>query len=87
MHVLTLIGCVLFSDVGLRDRGRRRGKDGGGGEWAVCICLFVCVCVCVSGLDEPPEFSLQLWTSLGGKRRNEKDKKIRPGGNQGPKSN
>lgn len=33
MHVLTLIGCVLFSDVGLRDRGRRRGKNmRGGGE-------------------------------------------------------
>lgn len=32
MHVLTLIGCVLFSDVGLRDRGRRRGKNRRGGE-------------------------------------------------------
>lgn len=38
MHVLTLIGCVLFSDVGLRDRGRSRGRGGGG----------VCVCVCVA---------------------------------------
>lgn len=78
MHVLTLIGCVLFSDVGLRDRGRSRGRGGEGGS----------VCVCVCGLDEPPEFSLQLWTSLGGKRKNEREeKKIRPGGNQGPKSN
>lgn len=27
------------------------------------------------GLDEPPEFSLQLWTSLGGKRKNERGEK------------
>lgn len=40
------------------------------------------------GLDEPPEFSLQLWTSLGGKRQNERlEKKIIPEGNLGAKSN
>lgn len=82
MHVLTLIGCVLFSDVGLRDRGRRRGKDRGGGG----VDSERCVCVC--GLDEPPEFSQQLWSVLGKKRKNEKSgNKVRPGGNQGPKSN
>lgn len=32
MHVLTLIGCVLFSDVGLGDGGWGGGEDGGGGE-------------------------------------------------------
>lgn len=90
MHVLTLIGCVLFSDVGLRDRGRRRGKDGGGegvvrgrcwmmGRVYVCLWMWVCMC----GLDEPPEFSLQLWEEEKWKRGN----KVRPGGNQEPKSN
>lgn len=29
MHVLTLIGCVQLSDVGLRDRGRRDENKGG----------------------------------------------------------
>lgn len=49
MHVLTLIGCVLFSDVGVRDRGRRRGKVGGGGlgcamvHTVFCVCVHVCV--------------------------------------------
>lgn len=39
MHVLTLIGCVLFSDVGLGDGG----GGGGGGERGVCWCARVCV--------------------------------------------
>lgn len=28
--------------------------------------------MCMCGLDEPPEFSLQLWTSLGGEKENER---------------
>jgi len=36
MHVLTLIGCVLLCDVGLRDRGRRRGKNREDEEGAGC---------------------------------------------------
>lgn len=89
MYVLTLIGCVLFSDVGLGD-GEEEKR--GWGRWgAGRVCARACLCVC--GLDEPPEFSLQLWTSLGGKRgKNEREreregKKVRPRGNQGPKSN
>lgn len=47
MHVLTLIGCVLFSDVGPRE-----AKEGGGRGWGVvCVCAcagaFACVCVIV----------------------------------------
>lgn len=84
MHVLTLIGCVLFSDVGLGDGGGERGGGGGGGERGVCWCACVCAC----GLDEPPEFTPQLWPSSGGRGENEKRRnKVRPGGNQGPKSN
>lgn len=56
MHVLTLIGCVLFSDVGLGD-----GLGGGAG----CVSVHTGVCAC--GLDEPPEFTLQLWSSSGGR--------------------
>lgn len=82
MHVLTLIGCVLFSDVGLGD-GR-----GGGGRRRGARCVLVRMCVCACGLDEPPEFTLQLWSSSGGRGENEKRRnKVRPGGNQGPKSN
>lgn len=48
MHVLTLIGCVLFSDVGPRD-----GRRGGGvnrvcvlrAGWRAPVCLRNCVCV------------------------------------------
>lgn len=42
MHVLTLIGCVLFSDVGPREEGKggvRKRRRGRGGR-----CLCVCVC-------------------------------------------
>lgn len=57
MHVLTLIGCVLFSDVGLRDRGRRRGKDGEGrgqmlrDKLCVCVCVCACVCACMAQMN------------------------------------
>jgi len=50
MHVPTLIGCVLLTDVGLRDMGRRRrGKEGeeGAEVFRDCVCVFVCFCVCV----------------------------------------
>lgn len=67
MHVLTLIGCVLFSDVGPRDEGRGGGRRegwGGGGERRSepCLCVRAGVCLrnCVCGLDQPPEFTLQL---------------------------
>lgn len=36
MHVLTLIGCVLFSDVGPREEGKVEGRKGGVGCWCVC---------------------------------------------------
>lgn len=64
MHVLTLIGCVLFSDVGLGDDGGGGGgRDGGGGERGVCWCARVCVC----GLDEPHSAALGLLRRERGK--------------------
>lgn len=54
MHVLTLIGCVLFSDVGLGDGGgeeARMEEAGSAAEMCVCArereCARVCVFVCV----------------------------------------
>ena len=50
MHVLTLIGCVLFSDVGLEGGGGEGVRtEEAGNEAQACVCApaHVCVCVCV----------------------------------------
>lgn len=78
MHVLTLIGCVLFSDVGLGDGGGVGRRQGWRRRGASLRCVLVRACV--YGLDEPPEFTLQLWSFSGGRRENEKRRnKVRAG--------
>lgn len=80
MHVLTLIGCVLFSDVGLGDGGG--GRHGWRRRAARLRCVFARTHgrARVCGLDEPPEFTLQLWSFSRGRRENEKRRnKVRAG--------
>lgn len=44
MHVLTLIGCVLFSDVGLGDSGgEEAGMKEAENKAGMCVCARVCV--------------------------------------------
>lgn len=64
MHVLTLIGCVLFSDVGPREEGKGGVRKRGRGGRCLCVCARgrtrVCLRNCVCGLDQPPEFTQRL---------------------------
>lgn len=40
MHVLTLIGCVLLSDVGLGDGGGEEARmEEAGSETEMCLCV------------------------------------------------
>lgn len=58
--------------------GEEARMEEAGSETEMCVCARARVCVC--GLDEPPEFTLQLWSFSGGRRENEKRRnKVRAG--------